>query len=178
VQGGGGQCPGRRSRYAALSWRACFTLRAPVSLALASLPLLLVYDTVKKYSAEYDRPLIFDKVHHTLNQFSHTLQEHCLLKTLRLCRTHPRHRFTLISSTKSTRASRKICRRSSTRWPLALKSWYVTQSAASMHDQPGSDCTHALESGLPTVAVTGIVSASDEPYCSPCHAQHLARLCV
>lgn len=36
-----------------------------------------VLETVKKYSYDYDRPLIFAKVHHELNQFcsSHTLQE-------------------------------------------------------------------------------------------------------
>jgi len=36
-----------------------------------------VYDTVKSYTADYDKPLIFDKVHHELNQFcsSHNLQE-------------------------------------------------------------------------------------------------------
>eukprot|EP00049_Salpingoeca_infusionum_P023486 m.12406 g.12406 ORF g.12406 m.12406 type:complete len:328 (-) comp5824_c0_seq1:1935-2918(-) len=36
-----------------------------------------VHDTVSRFSAEYDKPLIFDKVHHELNQFcsSHTLQE-------------------------------------------------------------------------------------------------------
>merc|ERR1719445_2662983 len=32
---------------------------------------------VKNYTADYDKPLIFDKVHHELNQFcsGHTLQE-------------------------------------------------------------------------------------------------------
>merc|ERR1712156_957539 len=32
---------------------------------------------VKRYSADYDKPLIFDKVHHELNQFcsAHNLQE-------------------------------------------------------------------------------------------------------
>merc|ERR1719402_1943484 len=36
-----------------------------------------VYDTVKNYTADYDKPLIFDKVHHELNQFcsGHNLQE-------------------------------------------------------------------------------------------------------
>jgi len=36
-----------------------------------------VHDTVREFTADYDRPLIFDKVHHELNQFcsSHTLQE-------------------------------------------------------------------------------------------------------
>merc|ERR1719244_256424 len=35
------------------------------------------YDTVKNYTYEYDKPLIFDKVHHELNQFcsGHNLQE-------------------------------------------------------------------------------------------------------
>jgi regulator of protease activity HflC (stomatin/prohibitin superfamily) len=36
-----------------------------------------VHDIVKRYTADYDRPLIFNKVHHELNQFcsSHSLQE-------------------------------------------------------------------------------------------------------
>ncbi|RNA38058.1 erlin-2 [Brachionus plicatilis] len=36
-----------------------------------------VYDTVKKFTADYDKPLIFNKIHHELNQFcsTHTLQE-------------------------------------------------------------------------------------------------------
>ena len=27
-----------------------------------------VHETVRRYTAEYDRPLIFDKIHHELNQ--------------------------------------------------------------------------------------------------------------
>lgn len=36
-----------------------------------------VFDIVRNFTAEYDKPLIFDKVHHELNQFcsAHTLQE-------------------------------------------------------------------------------------------------------
>jgi len=36
-----------------------------------------VYEVVKKYTADYDKALIFNKVHHELNQFcsAHTLQE-------------------------------------------------------------------------------------------------------
>merc|ERR1719264_542775 len=36
-----------------------------------------VFDTEKNYTYEYDKPLIFDKVHHELNQFcsGHNLQE-------------------------------------------------------------------------------------------------------
>lgn len=36
-----------------------------------------VHDIVKNYTADYDKPLIFDKVHHELNQFcsAHNLQE-------------------------------------------------------------------------------------------------------
>merc|ERR1712012_359229 len=36
-----------------------------------------VHDIVKRYSADYDKPLIFDKVHHELNQFcsAHNLQD-------------------------------------------------------------------------------------------------------
>merc|ERR1739848_240359 len=36
-----------------------------------------VHDIVKLYTAEYDKPLIFDKVHHELNQFcsAHNLQD-------------------------------------------------------------------------------------------------------
>lgn len=40
-------------------------------------PLSLVYDIVKNYTADYDKALIFNKIHHELNQFCsvHTLQE-------------------------------------------------------------------------------------------------------
>ena len=36
-----------------------------------------VFDIVRNYTADYDKPLIFDKVHHELNQFCsvHSLQE-------------------------------------------------------------------------------------------------------
>lgn len=36
-----------------------------------------VFEIVRNFTAEYDKPLIFDKVHHELNQFcsAHTLQE-------------------------------------------------------------------------------------------------------
>jgi len=36
-----------------------------------------VYDTVKNYTADYDRTLIYNKIHHELNQFCsiHTLHE-------------------------------------------------------------------------------------------------------
>ncbi|XP_073542192.1 erlin-1 isoform X3 [Phyllobates terribilis] len=36
-----------------------------------------VYDVVRNYTADYDKTLIFNKIHHELNQFcsSHTLQE-------------------------------------------------------------------------------------------------------
>lgn len=41
------------------------------------LALSAVYDIVKNFTADYDKPLIFDKVHHELNQFCsvHNLQE-------------------------------------------------------------------------------------------------------
>lgn len=40
-------------------------------------PSLPVYDIVKNYTADYDKALIFNKIHHELNQFCsvHTLQE-------------------------------------------------------------------------------------------------------
>lgn len=36
-----------------------------------------VYDIVKNYTADYDRTLIYNKIHHELNQFCsvHSLQE-------------------------------------------------------------------------------------------------------
>jgi hypothetical protein len=36
-----------------------------------------VYETVRNFTADYDKPLIFNKIHHELNQFCsvHTLQE-------------------------------------------------------------------------------------------------------
>nr|ABQ13012.1 SPFH domain family, member 1 [Bos taurus] len=38
---------------------------------------MLVFDIVKNYTADYDKTLIFNKIHHELNQFcsAHTLQE-------------------------------------------------------------------------------------------------------
>lgn len=41
---------------------------------MLSLP---VYDVVRNYTADYDKALIFNKIHHELNQFCsvHTLQE-------------------------------------------------------------------------------------------------------
>uniref|UniRef100_A0AAZ3NZ25 Erlin-1 n=1 Tax=Oncorhynchus tshawytscha TaxID=74940 RepID=A0AAZ3NZ25_ONCTS len=44
---------------------------------LTSLSLSSVVDTVKNYTADYDKTLIFNKIHHELNQFCsvHTLQE-------------------------------------------------------------------------------------------------------
>lgn len=38
---------------------------------------VLAYDIVKNYSPDYDKTLIYNKVHHELNQFcsSHTLHE-------------------------------------------------------------------------------------------------------
>ena len=37
----------------------------------------LVYDIVKNYTADYDKTLIYNKIHHELNQFCsiHNLQE-------------------------------------------------------------------------------------------------------
>ena len=37
----------------------------------------VVYDTVKNYTADYDKTLIYNKIHHELNQFCsvHSLQE-------------------------------------------------------------------------------------------------------
>ena len=43
-----------------------------------------VHDVVKRYTADYDKPLIFNKVHHELNQFCSTPTkhtQHCLLYT-------------------------------------------------------------------------------------------------
>lgn len=51
----------------------------PLSQLLMPLPCLFfaVYDIVKNYTADYDKALIFNKIHHELNQFCsvHTLQE-------------------------------------------------------------------------------------------------------
>ncbi|KFV09320.1 Erlin-2, partial [Tauraco erythrolophus] len=43
----------------------------------AGSPSSVVYDIVKNYTADYDKALIFNKIHHELNQFCsvHTLQE-------------------------------------------------------------------------------------------------------
>ncbi|KAF7251776.1 Erlin-1, partial [Varanus komodoensis] len=44
---------------------------------ISSFPLSEIYNTVRNYTADYDRALIFNKIHHELNQFCsiHTLQE-------------------------------------------------------------------------------------------------------
>lgn len=49
----------------------------PASLFNSPFSLSLVYDIVKNYTADYDKALIFNKIHHELNQFCsvHTLQE-------------------------------------------------------------------------------------------------------
>ncbi|VDP48296.1 unnamed protein product [Soboliphyme baturini] len=46
-------------------------------LTSSSVPSCLVYDIVKNYTVDYDKPLIFNKVHHEMNQFCsvHSLQE-------------------------------------------------------------------------------------------------------
>lgn len=52
-------------------------LRHPSSPALNRVSSFAVYDIVKNYTADYDKALIFNKIHHELNQFCsvHTLQE-------------------------------------------------------------------------------------------------------
>lgn len=44
---------------------------------------LKVHEIVKNFTADYDKPLIFNKIHHELNQFCsvHTLQEGLVTKT-------------------------------------------------------------------------------------------------
>lgn len=46
-------------------------------LTVAFVPLFAVVDIVRNYTADYDKTLIFNKIHHELNQFCsvHTLQE-------------------------------------------------------------------------------------------------------
>lgn len=48
-----------------------------LSYAKPALSFPTVYDIVKNYTADYDKALIFNKIHHELNQFCsvHTLQE-------------------------------------------------------------------------------------------------------
>lgn len=43
-----------------------------------------VFDIVRNFTADYDKTLIFNKVHHELNQFcsSHTLHEVCYMHVL------------------------------------------------------------------------------------------------
>lgn len=45
----------------------------------------LVHDIVKKYTADYDKTLIFNKVHHELNQVWLTLALIALCKDLLFC---------------------------------------------------------------------------------------------
>lgn len=56
------------------------SLLSPLPFPPSSIPALSplpVYDIVKNYTADYDKALIFNKIHHELNQFCsvHTLQE-------------------------------------------------------------------------------------------------------
>ena len=52
-------------------------LRCPVWPNWVSASSLAVFDIVKNFTADYDKALIFNKVHHELNQFCsvHSLQE-------------------------------------------------------------------------------------------------------
>ncbi|XP_025066130.1 erlin-2 isoform X1 [Alligator sinensis] len=54
-------------------------VQAPLKCSPSGISALncLVYDIVKNYTADYDKALIFNKIHHELNQFCsvHTLQE-------------------------------------------------------------------------------------------------------
>lgn len=49
----------------------------PEAWGLIKIYFFLVLDIVRNYTADYDRTLIFNKVHHELNQFCsvHTLHE-------------------------------------------------------------------------------------------------------
>ena len=49
----------------------------PPPQLLTPVSFFVVYDIVKNYTADYDKALIFNKIHHELNQFCsvHTLQE-------------------------------------------------------------------------------------------------------
>lgn len=65
-------CPPPRAERAAGSEQ-----ESPAFSYSAIPPSLTVYDIVKNYTADYDKALIFNKIHHELNQFCsvHTLQE-------------------------------------------------------------------------------------------------------
>jgi len=48
-----------------------------ISIKIINFNFFLVFDIVKNYTADYDKTLIFNKVHHELNQFCsvHNLHE-------------------------------------------------------------------------------------------------------
>ncbi len=87
----------------------------------------LVYEIVKNFTADYDKTLIFNKIHHELNQFCsvHTLQEvyidlfcksidycfHCIFNCLTLVREDSVLFLQLIS----TSIWKSLCK---TIWPL------------------------------------------------------------
>ena len=60
----------------------CDTLLINLNSNLNFLFFFAVYDIVKNYTADYDRTLVYNKIHHELNQFCsvHTLQEVKFLK--------------------------------------------------------------------------------------------------
>lgn len=55
----------------------CCKNRLIFTLAVTQSSPCVVYNIVKNYTVDYDKSLIFNKVHHELNQFCsvHTLQE-------------------------------------------------------------------------------------------------------
>ncbi len=84
-----------------------------------------VFDVVKNYTADYDKPLIFDKVHHELNQFcsGSSLQEVYieLFDQVSVMPASPSSSSSSSSSSfffllRSTRTSRAPFRPTSSRW--------------------------------------------------------------
>lgn len=89
------------------------------TVSLTSLSSLLsVYEIVKNYTADYDKTLIYNKIHHELNQFCsvHSLQEvsSITLPSFFHIMVTPSPRCILTCLTKLTRTSKKPCRMIST----------------------------------------------------------------
>jgi len=63
-----------RSSEMGFPWRVIHDLQR---LVLVVVVVVVVYDIVRNYTADYDKTLIYNKIHHELNQFCsvHNLQE-------------------------------------------------------------------------------------------------------
>lgn len=123
-------------------------------------------DTVKNYTADYDKTLIFNKIHHELNQFCsvHTLQEvyielfgeHSLTHSLVYLLRHFLYisvtlsffflSCILVCQTSLMRTWRSLCRKTSTLWRLDWRYRYTQTRVWVNH-------THTNTPGLGSIPI-------------------------